>query len=68
MARFTSALRQNRPRRKQLEMRDGDIEGTAAELDLAAWLQGVEPYVVGCHILLLSPRNDAERVVGQRAL
>ena len=35
---------------------------------LATRLQGVEPHVVGCHILFLSPRNDAERIVGQRAL
>jgi hypothetical protein len=34
----------------------------------AACLHGVEPHVVGCHIFLLSPRNDAERIVGQRAL
>ena len=34
----------------------------------AALLYGVEPHVVGCHVLLLSPRNDAERIVGQRAL
>ena len=36
-------------------MRDGDIEGNGwLDSDLAAWLQGVEPYVVGCHILLCS--------------
>ena len=29
-----------------------------------AWLQGVEPHVVGCHILSSAPRNDAERIVG----